>query len=176
MRKNKSARGGRPLYIVDGYNVILSRKGFTDKRSLEEARSYLTRLIDSYASKKMIEAVVVWDGDGSHYPDRPGGSRVKNIYTRTSQSADSRIVSMVERMPDRKRAIVVSDDRRHITGIAKNLGAKSINVNEFLNLLGVRMSSKINNKRDFYDHKNEKSRADDLSVNEWLKLFKSRKT
>jgi predicted RNA-binding protein with PIN domain len=175
LRKNTTVRGGRPLYIVDGYNVILSRKSFTENRNLEEARAYLTNLIDSYASKKMIEAVVVWDGDGSYQSDRRGGSRVKNIFTRTNQSADSRIVSMIEKMSDRKRVIVVSDDRRHITGIAVNLGAKSINVQNFLNLLGVRMPSKKMQKKKYYDHGNEKSMADDLSVNEWLKLFKSRK-
>jgi predicted RNA-binding protein with PIN domain len=186
LKKNKSIRGGRPLYIVDGYNVILSRKVFTERRSLEEARAYLTRLIDSYASRKMIEAVVVWDGDNSRNQDKPGGARVKSVFTRGNQSADSRIVSMIERMPNRKRAIVVSDDRRHITGIVANLGAKSIRVNEFLDMLNVRSSSGGRHNRgysekdkrssdDVDDPVNEKSRADDLPVNEWLRLFKSRK-
>ena len=183
MKKNTSARRGFPLYIVDGYNVILSRKAFTDKRSLEEARTYLVRLIDSYASRKMIDVIVVWDGEGNHLSDRSGGSRIKVIYTRTNQSADSKIVSMLESKTVRKRAIVVSDDRRHITTIAGNLGVKSIKVSEFLNLLGIRLSSTKVPKRGVYkrgnvtseDHKDEKSRADDLSVKEWLELFKSKK-
>ena len=183
LKKRTSVLGGKPRYIVDGYNVILSRKFFTHKRSLEEARAYLTRLIDSYASRKMIEVIVVWDGDGGYRSGGSGGSRVKNVYTSMGQSADSRIVKMVEKMPDRKRAIVVSDDRRHITGIAGNLGARSLKVNAFLDLLGVRMSSKKKTEGEFYgslnspmdDQENEKSGADDLSVNQWLQLFKSRK-
>ncbi len=86
-------------------------------------------------------------------------------------------------MPDRKRAIVVSDDRRHITGIAGNLGARSLKVKEFLNLLGVRLPSKKKTDGEYYGSLNspkedqgiEKSSADDLSVNQWLQLFKSRK-
>ena len=183
LNKGKSTKGGKPLYIVDGYNVILSRKYFTLKRSLEEAREYLTRLIDSYASRKMVEVIVVWDGDGGMRSAGRGGSRVKNVFTSTGQSADSRIVRMIENMSDRKRTIVVSDDRRHITGIAGNLGVRSVKVKEFLDLLGVSTSSKkktgggssgsFNSPID--DQGNEKSGADDLSVNQWLELFKSRK-
>ncbi len=183
LKKRTSIRGGKPLYIVDGYNVILSRKFFTHKRSLEEAREYLTRLIDSYASRKIIEVIVVWDGDGRYRSGGRGGSRVKNVYTSMDQSADSRIIKMLEKMPNRKRAIVVSDDRRHITGIAGNLGARSQKVNAFLDLLGVRMSTKKKTEGELYgslnspidDQENEKRNADDLSVYQWLQLFKSRK-
>jgi predicted RNA-binding protein with PIN domain len=183
LKKGTSIRSGKPLYIVDGYNVILSRKFFTNKRSLEEAREYLTRLIDSYASRKMIEVIVVWDGDGGYRSGGQRGSRVKNVYSSMGQSADSRIVKMVEKMPDRKRTIVVSDDRRHITGITVNLGARSLKVKEFLDLLGVRAPSKRKTEGKYYgslnspmeDQGNEKKSADDLSVNQWLQLFKSRK-
>ena len=183
MKKGNFIKGGKPLYVVDGYNVILSRKHFTQNRSLEEAREYLTRLIDSYASRKMVEVIVVWDGDSRIRSAGRGGSRVKNVFTSMGQSADSRIVKMIEKMSDKKRAIVVSDDRRHITGITGNLGVRSLKVKDFLDLLGVGTSSKkktggeysgsVNSPID--NQANEKSSADDLSVNQWLELFKSRK-
>ena len=56
-------------------------------------------------------------------------------------------------------------------------------VKEFLDLLGVRTSSKTKSQGAHYgslnssmdDQVNEKRSADDLSVNQWLQLFKSRK-
>ena len=66
MKESSAMQRGRPLYIVDGYNVTLNRKSFHAGNSLEEARGHLTRLLDSYASRKRIDITVVWDGDGSY--------------------------------------------------------------------------------------------------------------
>ena len=64
--KNMSVKGiGAPLYIIDGYNVILNRKEFSQGRSVNESREYFTRLLDAYASKKKVDITVVWDGSGN---------------------------------------------------------------------------------------------------------------
>ena len=184
MKEPSDLQRGRPLYIVDGYNVILNRKSFHAGKSLEESREHLTRLIDSYASRKKIDITVVWDGDGSYYDDFHRGRRVKNIYTASNQNADDRIVKIVERMQNRKRAIVVSDDRRHITGIIRNLGAKSMGVSEFLNRIGFSRLKRGHAEEQtgggargsLPDINEEKNRADDISVEDWLKIFKSGKS
>lgn len=184
MKESSSLQPGRPLYIVDGYNVILNRKSFQEGSSLEESRGRLTRLLDSYASRKRIDITVVWDGDGSYSDDFKRGRRVKNIYTASNQNADGRIVKMVERMQNRERAIVVSDDRKHITGIVRNLGAKTMAVSEFLNIVGFTRFKRGHAEGQTGggavgyppDINKEKGRADDISVEDWLEIFKSGKS
>ncbi len=192
MRKPSDVQEGRPLYIIDGYNVILNRKAFLRGKSLEESRNYFIRLLDSYASRKKVEITVVWDGTGAPVNGIKGAARVKNIYSTSNRNADEKIVRMVERMNNRKRITVVSNDRKHIVGIVKSLGAHSMTAGEFLSLTGFH---RIKGKRgpynrdtynrdagkkeggmynSQYDAFEEKSGANNLSVDEWLKLFQSK--
>ena len=192
MRKSSDVQEGRPLYIIDGYNVILNRKAFLPGKSLEESRNYFVRLLDSYASRKKVEITVVWDGTGAPVNGIKGAARVKNIYSTPNRNADEKIVRMVERMNNRKRITVVSNDRKHIVGIVKSLGAHSMTAEELLSLTGFHS---IKGKKDpynrdpgnrdagkkeggkynsQYDAFEEKSGANNLSVDEWLKLFQSK--
>jgi predicted RNA-binding protein with PIN domain len=172
---------GRPYYIVDGYNVIFSSTLSTARRGVEETREYFLRILDAYASRKRVEIAVVWDGSGS--PVGKKGGRVKNIFSTRHQSADEKIIKMVQRQHNRKRITVVSDDRRHIIGVIRDLGAQSMGVSVFLDLVGYRLPMKKRKKsngrkdiRESYDNGDggEKVGASDLSVEDWLKLFRSR--
>jgi len=187
LRKPSDVQEGRPFYIIDGYNVILNRKAFLRGKSLEESRNYFVLLLDSYASRKKVEITVVWDGTGAPVNGIKGAARVKNIYSTSNRNADEKIVRMVERMNNRKRITVVSNDRKHIVGIVKSLGAHSMTAGEFLSLTGFH---RIKGKRgpynrdagkkeggmynSQYDAFEEKSGANNLSVDEWLKLFQSK--
>jgi hypothetical protein len=98
---------------------------------------------------------------------------------------------------------VVSDDRRHIVGVVRSLGAKSMGVDEFLGMVGFSGKSATTRgpgasrrstrgarasgndsacpdaeasggARMPTDTQAEKRPAGGLSVEEWLKLFKAK--
>jgi len=178
--------GDTPEYIIDGYNVILNRDYFPGKSSkkagidsFEDRRRELLRLLSIYAGKKKVSITVVWDAreyKGRGKEER--GSFIRSIYTNPGVTADERIIQIVERSKNRRRITVVSDDRRHIKEIVKNLGAKVMGVNDFLSLVGISggMKSKGYGREDKrVDEKEnaDKIVADDLSVDEWLKIFNS---
>jgi predicted RNA-binding protein with PIN domain len=163
---------GKPLYIIDGYNVIFNRKDFRKKRSLEASRNYFARMLDSYASRKKVEITVVWDGSGILSDSIKGTARVTTVYSASNQRADEKIVRMVQGLHNRRRVTVVSDDRKHIVGTVKNLGAHTMCVEEFLNLIGFhgeKQQSSVSSEQT-----DDKSPADDLSVEQWLKIFYSK--
>ena len=180
---------GVPLYIVDGYNVIFSARNLESGRGIEDSRIKFLMLLGSYSRRKKIEILVVWDGKGG--PPGRGGRRgsaetpplpVKSLQSGEGQSADEKIVRLVERNRKRKRITVVSNDRRHIIGVVKNLGAKTMSVQEFLTLVGLppgsakdsppRAGGSAGSKPE--DAGREKRAAADLSVDDWLTLFESR--
>jgi predicted RNA-binding protein with PIN domain len=169
-----------PLYIIDGYNVILNRKAFRQGRSVNESREYFTRLLDAYASKKKVEITVVWDGTGNPSGNQKGGRRIKSVYSNPYQNADEKIVRLVERMQNRRRATVVTDDRRHIVGIVKSLGARSMKVKDFLDMIGYYRKKSVSGRASVGNGQNDVSKDEkrienDLSVEEWLNLFQSGK-
>jgi predicted RNA-binding protein with PIN domain len=159
---------GRPFYIVDGYNVILRWKG-----NLEENRDYFLKLLDSYASKKKVEITVVWDGSGNPGAGSGGRRRINTIYSAPFRRADDKIIRMVQRMKHRGRVTVVSDDKRHIVGVVKQLGAGSLSVEGFLDLIGFQGKGKKGGDFD-QGSEEEPPPADDLTVEQWLELFRSR--
>lgn len=159
---------GRPFYLVDGYNVILRWKG-----NLEENRDHFLKLLDSYASKKKVEITVVWDGSGIPGAGSGGRRRINTIYSTPFRSADDKIIGMVQRMKHRGRITVVSDDRKHIVGIVKQLGAGSLSVDGFLDLIGFQGKGKKGGSFE-KDSEEESPPVDDLTVDQWLELFRSR--
>ncbi|MFW6137673.1 MAG: NYN domain-containing protein [Spirochaetota bacterium] len=179
-----SSVGASPYYIIDGYNVIFSR-AFSERRSnsIEHSRDYLIKLLNSYASTKKIRMTVVWDGKEGPGLPRKGGGRVKCIYTRYPRTADEKIINMVESLRNRAGVIVVSNDRKHITGVARSLGARTMSVGQLLELVGCpeRKPGRKNSGpgRPEISEQAEaamKKMANDLSVEQWMKLFRSRDT
>jgi predicted RNA-binding protein with PIN domain len=176
---------GSPEYIIDGYNVILNRGYFparglkkADFDSYDERRRDFLRLLSSYAAKKKVGITVVWDSkEYTGGVKAEHGSIVRSIYTNPGITADETIIQMVERSKNRRRITVVSDDRRHIMEIVKSLGANAMGVGDFLSLTGissfVRRKDRRDNRRIDDKEDADKSVADDLSIEEWLKLFNS---
>lgn len=162
---------GIPLYIIDGYNVILHGSFSSGKKDIVRHKESLLRGLDSYAAKKRVQMTVVWDGVSPPVSTK-GGVRVKNVYSGERRSADDRIVNMVEHSDRRGRIVVVSDDRRHIREVVKALGARVMGVGEFLVLIGHGLQPGKNRK--FKPREDpEKEIVDDLSVDDWLMLFRS---
>jgi len=165
------------VYIIDGYNVIMNLNYAHKNGSIEAARDHFLTILSSYRVKKRVGMTVVWDGKESVYSREEWKNGVKSIYTAPYISADEKIVKLVEGMKNKRRVTVVSNDRRHITGIIRNLGVKSMSVDEFLSLTGgQRREKKRYKKTDSCDHEIStiKKRANDLSVDDWMRLFHSK--
>lgn len=165
---------GIPLYIIDGYNVVFHRSFSSDRKDISRERDRLLRALDAYAARKRVEITVVWDG-GFPPEGKRSGARVRSMYTGEGKSADERIVEIVERAKRRGRITVVSDDRRHIREAVKGLGANVLKVDVFLSLIGYRSTGRKTARRPQRAHDEEKRVIDDLSVEDWMRLFRSAK-
>lgn len=176
---------GSPAYIVDGYNVILNGRRRFNTVDIERARERLLACLTAYLQGRRVSVTVVWDGKqrGGSRQERARG--VRSIFTSSGITADQKIVRMVERAANPRSITVVSDDRRHITGIARNLGAQVMPVDAFLRLVsclpaarrrarGTRLKPGLKPGQG-PEPEPDKSGADDLSVEEWLRLFQAKK-
>jgi predicted RNA-binding protein with PIN domain len=175
-----SRHGGNPWYIIDGYNVILGGAYSRGKRGrgaspVEDSRYHFLQSLSAYAGKKRVKLTVVWDGGSSTpHPRSETRNGVQSIFTPPGMSADEQIVRLVERRKNPREVTVVSDDRRHIIGTVRNLGAQTMSVGQFLGLIGNGHGVKCRSRRQPAaggDSSAEKKRANDLSVDEWLSLF-----
>ena len=102
-------------YVLDGYNVIHavpSLNRLLDK-SLEAAREELIHLCARFKKGRsdVKKMVIVFDGKSEH-EDLPQKSfpGLQIIFTRTSEDADDRIISVLEGINRSEHVFVVSDD------------------------------------------------------------------
>ncbi len=109
-------------YIVDGYNVIFST--FLNELELPRAREILLSIAGSYAPHRVT---IVFDGKVGVI-----GPSMRNVVFTKGEKADDYIKRMVEKMRDRGRVIVVTNDKS-IIGYVKYLGAKTITPKQFVN-------------------------------------------
>ena len=175
---------GSPHYIIDGYNVILhggysSGQGHRSDGSVADSRYLFLRSLSNYVRKKRVRITVVWDGGSSTgYPRSETHDGVQSIYTPPGLSADEQIVRMVEKKPNPRAVTVVSNDRRHIVGVVRNLGSQTMGVEQFLSLIGNgrKRGGGTGRKSEHSDASGEKKEANDLSVEDWMKLFQVRHT
>ena len=175
---------GSPHYIVDGYNVILhggyaSGKGRGQGGHIADYRHHFLKSLSQYAKKKSVRITVVWDGGSSTpHPRSETISGVQSIYTPPGLSADEHIVRMVERRSNPREVTVVSDDRRHIVTVVRNLGSQTMGVLQFVSLIGNGRKKKAAKGHSYSreDASDEKKEAGDLSVEDWLELFQVRHT
>ncbi len=167
---------GLPHYIIDGYNVILHKSYAHRKEEIGASREKFLTLLAAYRMKRRVRMTVVWDGSGSALSRMANEKGVRCIYTAPGVTADEKIVHTVERMGNKQEVTVVSDDRRHITGSVRNLGAQVMGVEQFLNLVGgVKRHREVpGTNRVEREVQSVKKAADDLSVDEWLTLFKAK--
>ena len=175
---------GAPHYIVDGYNVILhggfeSGKGRGSDGRIADYRYLFLKSLSRYAMKKAVRITVVWDGGSStSHPRSETVDGVQSIYTPPGLSADEHIVRMVEKRSNPREVTVVSDDRRHIVGVVRNLGSQTMGVRQFLSLVGngLKRNTGRGNPSARGVDSDEKKEANDLSVDDWLKLFQVKHT
>ncbi|MBN2302658.1 MAG: NYN domain-containing protein [Lentisphaerae bacterium] len=121
--------------IVDGYNVIHCSRSIENAlmAGLQSARDCLLRMCAGWLrNRNDVELFrVVFDGDSSvigrdNLP--PPGVRVE--YTRSGETADERIVSILSRHETPRCCVVVTDDRELARG-CRGLGVDIMSVIEF---------------------------------------------
>ncbi|HTL47801.1 MAG TPA: NYN domain-containing protein [Verrucomicrobiae bacterium] len=116
------------IFILDAYNVIHKTRfsDFLDK-NLRSAREALAEACSLFACARgdIAQIVLVFDGksefDGLPQMKRP---KIRTVFSETGQDADDKIVEVLERMPDRALAWVVSDDnfvRNHARAYKANV-------------------------------------------------------
>ncbi len=118
------------LYLVDGYNVILS-SGLFEGRQLKDSRAafiaYLERCRPHGSVRNKL--IVVFDGASQVYGAK-GSYSFEVVFTQ-GQTADEKIKEIVESSNDTKNMVIVTNDKG-ISSFVRQCGAKVVGVDEFL--------------------------------------------
>lgn len=115
-------------FVIDGYNLI-KQTSVLNKINLEDSREALIRFLKISRPQGNNPVTVVFDGiEGGFYCRDISGIEV--IFS-SHQSADDKIKRMVERSPNPKNMVVVTNDRE-IRSFAQAHMAQIKKVEEFL--------------------------------------------
>jgi predicted RNA-binding protein with PIN domain len=120
--------------IVDGYNVTKDDLGLAGG-SLGEQRRWLLGLVAGLAARYRRRCTVVFDGTDALPGLVPVVRGVGVVFTSGGESADQRIVALVEDMPADAPALVVSSDRE-VRDDSRRLGANTAASRAFLRFAG----------------------------------------
>lgn len=134
-------------FLLDGYNLIKQAPCLADL-ALRDGRASLLHWIHVHQPQGSVRnsLTVVYDGNPEHFGNESSG-QVKVVFA-NYQSADDYIKSAVDQAQDKKKFVVVSDDRG-ITLYVRSLGASVLSVKEFAPQLfsnKVPASKKMNGK------------------------------
>lgn len=128
-------------YLIDGYNLIFTL--IESKESLQIIRQKVILDLQKKFAKRKISGTLVFDG--AHKRDEESGlsypSPLIVAYAPKGQSADEYIIEQLDRAPNPKQIVVVTNDRgleRH----AKSAGAKVQENGEFIEWLNKRKKRK----------------------------------
>ena len=107
----------RKIFILDGYNVIYQIPELTAKleESLAAARSALAMHMAGWRRSRVnAEILIVFDGRDSDFMDysRTNISGIDCVFTRSKETADDRIISMVRDSKEPSGVTVISADNR----------------------------------------------------------------
>jgi|LSQX01.2.fsa_nt_gb predicted RNA-binding protein with PIN domain len=125
------------IIIIDGYNLAHRTPNFRKMLSinLESGRECLIRYCAQWrASRRDVSDIyIVFDGSSSvgQMGDDQFHRSVRVIYTATGETADERIIKLVESMRLSCNLFVVSDDNE-VRQKSKSLGAEPMKTDEFV--------------------------------------------
>lgn len=148
-------------YILDGHNILFRDAGLKSILSADPARALNVLIVrcQRIISGKNKKCSVFYDGAP------PGNivSGIKNVQVTFSynRTADALIKSLIARSKNPRNLIVVSDDAE-IQRYARAHSCEILPVRRFLK--ETLQSGESNDP--------EKPTTDDLSIEEWLRLFK----
>ena len=163
-------------YILDGYNILkqMPARNFSE---FQEEREYLIHLIEATnpQGSRKNSVTVVFDGQ----PGIAGylkTSFVKIIFS-VNESADAKIKQMVNQAPNKKRIVVITNDRE-IKFHVRALGAEVKSVEDFLAKMDFHSPSprkgKFNKKED-KEHKSIPPSLEYQITSELEKIWLSKK-
>ncbi|MBD3169863.1 MAG: hypothetical protein GF307_10305 [candidate division Zixibacteria bacterium] len=155
-------------YIIDGYNLIFKDPllaGYM-KNQPETARRNLLQRLYTFKEYHKSRITVVFDGKIGIIPTEKSPAGIKVLFTKKG-TADARIIKIVENASKPSGMIVVSSDFKDIGIQVKDLGARCISSEEFLEQLC-----------SFEDeHKGAPEKPENITPDEvdyWLKRFENR--
>lgn len=101
--------------MIDGYNVIYKIPEICVKlnQSLEEARKALALYLSDWKRQySNADVIVVFDGKDAEFPDEKSVwiAGIHCIFTRSNETADDRIISMLSKYGDARDITVISED------------------------------------------------------------------
>lgn len=117
-------------YIIDGYNVI-KQVPYLNEKKLKEARDNFISFLEIHRPQGSIRNEVTVVFDGKNQESSPTNIKSIRVIFTNDETADDRIKMMVKRASNRKRIIVITDDKE-IKFFVRNLGAKPVSVKKFL--------------------------------------------
>lgn len=119
---DNSKKAGRPLYIIDGYNVIFAWEELKELAavSIDGARERLIEVLNHYQGYKQVDMLIVFDGykmagnpgtrhDYSRLNENAGTLQV--VYTKEAETADRFIEKAVYEYGKKRKLWVVTSDR-----------------------------------------------------------------
>ncbi len=117
-------------YLLDGYNIIHQMPLSVEKK-LEDQRRHLVQWIGSRVPQGSLRNTVTIVFDGRLDVWGPGAaSSIRVVFSR-GETADEKIIRMVEEAAHKKSVVVVTDDRS-LQYSVRALGAKVSGVQTFL--------------------------------------------
>ncbi|MBI4707282.1 MAG: NYN domain-containing protein [Candidatus Omnitrophica bacterium] len=153
-------------FVIDGYNIIKHTQfSRFAKRNIKDQRFALLELIKSgnLTGSPKNKVIVVFDG----YPDVSARSLREEpfeIIFSGEDSADKKIMRMVELSQSPKNIVVVSDDRE-IKFFVKSCGATALGIEDFV----AAKDRRERNKKESEAVKNDLSYSQMHKINEELK-------
>lgn len=118
------------MLIIDGYNIINQWPQLKAmlRGNLSLARDSLINIIQQFCDFSGQEAVVVFDGrakEGDFYPYQDTTGRLKVVFSRKGETADTVIERLVYNR-DKKNTVLVASADRALRNIIFGLGAFDI--------------------------------------------------
>jgi predicted RNA-binding protein with PIN domain len=124
-------------FIIDGYNLLLRSRQFncsSDSDEMSAARQKLIQFLEQERPQGSFRnrVTVVFDGQAGVIGDWRGASHrsIRVIFTE-GESADDRILKLIEGENELSQTVIVTDDRE-LSYRARQRRAKTLPVKEFL--------------------------------------------
>lgn len=116
--------------LIDGYNLINQIPDLVkaSRKSIDYARNKLLAMVEAYCDCNNVRGIIVYDGN---QPERTTeGVNPVLLFSKSGESADTVIESLVYKLEDKKKARVVTDDKM-ITNMVVGMGAFTMSTSYF---------------------------------------------
>jgi predicted RNA-binding protein with PIN domain len=153
-------------YIIDGYNLLF-RVSKSQKSLQKKREEFLLELDDEMAESKM-RATIIFDGANDPIPgiSKMTLDALEVIYTSEGLSADEYILEHLLTTRRKEQTVVTQD--RALGKLARELGANTLGIQEFLDLLLKKR------KRECKTDLHKTSHDGEREISRLLRIFEER--